>query len=535
MFVGSLVNPLLSKFCDVAMPAILQTGPFFEYVYHYCIRLEFQGRGTPHIHIAVWAIPRPGVKLAGRTGNAHESPLVTLLETLFNCRIDVQAGSGFLNYINGYTTKANESLHLKMSEHFKAEHGNAIWCQTYRLLCKHAPLLPEVFIAMQGWPHMHRSFNTDVMYAIKPGLVVETGTDGNDTQKLYRTYCKPLVLRTALVKHSFAHYARHWKWDSSGEAKKRHHTEKKPITAIGIRFSFEMHDNFIGEFATMFFPHSDMRTFATPQTPELLQYTRFYRAAMDYLLGLRWESETIIYLGPQRFSKDAFPLETHLPSSTATGNLVYEDAHEAADYLEFCLQVDLCRRVGPNRRETFKQRIKAIRLLHQHATQCTDPVAMAALWNRKRATELQAIEWSPAQKKILDTVAGLLLLADADEVASKVRQLFIEGEPGTGKSEVLVHVAYNAAIRGAKVLVLCPTGTLVHAYRERIPEHPNIVIDTLHSGLAFKRDYDKVVEYCPPSTLRKYDLILLDEASQIDQDSQEKLCMELAQVAPFAH
>ena len=118
---------------------------------------------------------------------------------------------------------------------------------------------------------MTRSFNTDVVYAIKPGLVSEAATDGNETQKLYRTYCQPFVLRTALVKHSFAHYARQWQWDSSsGAAKKRHHTVKKPITAIGIRFSFEMHDNYIGEFATMFFPHSDIKTFTITQTPELM-------------------------------------------------------------------------------------------------------------------------------------------------------------------------------------------------------------------------------------------------------------------------
>ena len=118
---------------------------------------------------------------------------------------------------------------------------------------------------------MHRSFNTDVVYAIKPGLVSLDGTDGNETQKLYRTYCKQLVLRTVLVKTSFAHYARHWAWsEKDTAAKQRKHTNKKPITAVGIRFSFEMQDNFIGEFATMFFPHSDIKTFAMSTSPELL-------------------------------------------------------------------------------------------------------------------------------------------------------------------------------------------------------------------------------------------------------------------------
>ena len=87
---------------------------------------------------------------------------------------------------------------------------------------------------------------------------------------------------------------------------------------------------------------------------------------------------------------DDNPFERNIVRENLPAICVPELPEDPADYLEFCLQVDLCRRVGPNRRETFKQRIKAIRLLHQHATQCTDPVAMAALWNRKRATELQA-------------------------------------------------------------------------------------------------------------------------------------------------
>ena len=149
---------------------------------------------------------------------------------------------------------------------------NAVWCHTYRLLCKHAPLIPEVFIAMAGLPHMLRSFNTDVAYAIKPGLVTMQGEEGNETQKLYRTYCRPVVARSALVECNFAEYARKWQWNEKEKtAKRRLHTEKKPITAIGIRFSYEMLDNYIGEFATMFWPHSDMKTFTMAASPELMQ------------------------------------------------------------------------------------------------------------------------------------------------------------------------------------------------------------------------------------------------------------------------
>ena len=296
-----------------------------------------------------------------------------------------------------------------------------------------------------------------------------------------------------------------------------------------------MLDNFIGEFAIMFWPHSDIKTVTIAASAELMQYTKFYRSTMEFLTSLRWESQTIVYAGRQRMATQAFP--PGLPEYSEKDRLVYYDAakdtndfNSAADYLEFCWRVDLARRVGPNRRETFAQRIKAIRLLHQHATLCEDKSALAEKWNRQRATQLSAVVWSPEQQLIINTVAGLLLLDDAQLVEDSNRKLFVEGDPGTGKSEVLVHMAHAAAIGGAKVLVLCPTGTLVHAYRERIPEHPNITIETLHSGLSLKREYDKVVDYCPPGKLRKYDLIILDEASQIDSKTYEMLRMAIAEL-----
>ena len=96
------------------------------------------------------------------------------------------------------------------------------------------------------------------------------------------------------------------------------------------------------------------------------------------------------------------------------------------------------------------------------------------------------------------------------------RHLFLTGEPGSGKSEVIVHAACAAAKSGACVLALCPTGTLVHSYRDRLPDVDNIVVETIHSGFAIQRQYDKLVDYAPPSRLRRYDLILVDEASQIE-------------------
>ena len=47
------------------MKGLLKTNELFEEVYDYCIRVEFQGRGTLHIHVIAWAILQPGVEIAG--------------------------------------------------------------------------------------------------------------------------------------------------------------------------------------------------------------------------------------------------------------------------------------------------------------------------------------------------------------------------------------------------------------------------------------------------------------------------------------
>ena len=85
-----------------------------------------------------------------------------------------------------------------------------------------------------------------------------------------------------------------------------------------------------------------------------------------------------------------------------------------------------------------------------------------------------------------------------------------------------------------KVLLMCPTGTLVHAYRERLPAHPNITVETIHSATVMVRDQDQVVMYAPPSRLRQYELFLIDEGSQIDDPVAIRLRMALSEL-PHRH
>ena len=98
----------------------------------------------------------------------------------------------------------------------------------------------------------------------------------------------------------------------------------------------------------------------------------------------------------------------------------------------------------------------------------------------------------------------------------------MQGKPGSGKTEVLCETAQRAATAGLRVLILGPTGTLVHTYKTKV-QHDNISVETIHSAWHIYRRADTVVDYAPPSRLRLYDLFIIDEASQIEDSVAVRL------------
>ena len=152
--------------------------------------------------------------------------------------------------------------------------------------------------------------------------------------------------------------------------------------------------------------------------------------------------------------------------------------------------------------------------------------------NRRRATDLAQVDFPPEQKEVLSHVEDLLA-EDGSTLAaatSELRYIYVSGEPGTGKTEVMIHACPRAALSGCHVLIMCPTGTLVHSYRDWVPDHPNIIVETIHSALVLKRWYDAAVQYAPPSRLRRYDLIMIDGVAQTDDDLLEKLRMAITEL-----
>ena len=94
----------LRRAAEICLPAFLasRTGHKFFKVFEWVCKTEYEGRGTPHWHIAAWVVCYGYLgMLAGRTGTSVVSAFVKFLAALFQCEIDVHVGNGRLNYISG--------------------------------------------------------------------------------------------------------------------------------------------------------------------------------------------------------------------------------------------------------------------------------------------------------------------------------------------------------------------------------------------------------------------------------------------------
>ena len=224
----------------------------FKEIYEWVLRIEFQGRGTLHIHLAMWCILLANYVVKGRTGEVHLSKLVTILEEAFGARVDVQIGSGYLNYINGYTAKAADALNFTMKEHLQKDRPSP-WLVAYRMHCKRAVAVPELYHELAGLAQMVRSFQATTVVAPIPGPRSSAIRASQRSQVLYEAY---LQSRSG---GSFLCYCRCHYVDKDGVHLRTHgrgHASGKGTMAVGVKFHYELLDLYHGEFATMFFPHA---------------------------------------------------------------------------------------------------------------------------------------------------------------------------------------------------------------------------------------------------------------------------------------
>jgi hypothetical protein len=125
-------------------------GTKYFVVFEWVMKTEYQGRGTPHWHIAAWIVSFGLLSfLAGRTGTAVVSAFVKFLEVLFMCQIDVQIGNGRINYISGYVSKDHDAVDVGLGEYVQKD-ALTSWLATFRLLSKGTPCILFISIEPQS-------------------------------------------------------------------------------------------------------------------------------------------------------------------------------------------------------------------------------------------------------------------------------------------------------------------------------------------------------------------------------------------------
>ena len=483
-----------------------------ERVKDYSMRFEFQGRGTVHVHVVAWVDLKTDLlrseeeaarRLCGVSGQPHDSKLVAFLERIFKGSVDVQVGRGehcLLRYVTGYVSKASDSLRFNRRESESAQGAQhaTVWKQIYRMLCKKAPLEPEMVLEIAGAPLMVSSYRGDYVYAPIPGHrdVV------NNSRHLYNAYQQVMAKLPDDQLVSYIQWAREHRCEPikpRNEGEPYSYKVKvrgvvgagadKLRCALGVRFPWERLDIFIGAYCAMFIPHRSEDEFVLSEeeaanTPE---GTRFLRAAL------------------------------RLPRYGNNLELLKDD-----------LKPELrLRGVSSDNQLTFFARLNACKLL---LDACRSGIVDPASWSARRPTTLPVRAWSPQQQAVLDAVAEGLSVVDAN-VPANSRFLHVTGGPGTGKTEVVVQCAVNAATEDeARVLIGCPIGALLDTYRLRLPPRLNIVVETIHSAFRITRWRDQV--YVPPGRLRQYDLIIFDEVSQIDAHVWEEVRTALDELVP---
>ena len=321
----------------------LLNSSFFKKCYHYVIRYEFQGRGTLHLHIAAWVLPDDARPIASLVGQSRKkaSPLVDLLEELCHASIDVQEGSGHLNYINGYTTKASDALNFCIKP-YAAKKVDHKWLTTYRLLSKCTPLIPEVITSFGQLPHMRRSFHVGTLYPPaqhRRGEVMRK--EPNTSDKLYDAYLAEMA-RQDMATMTLVQFARQWHM-LEGKLSKR----SLETTAVGVRYRFELNDLFLGEFAVTMMPHSSKYCFLS-EDKAVLTHTDHYVGVMNFLMLLSW-TENGNLQSDGKYAATAFP--QRLPAGQP-GAKVFETQLQAHVYLQRCIVKDLeMRSIGNGRRK----------------------------------------------------------------------------------------------------------------------------------------------------------------------------------------
>lgn len=144
--------------------------------------------------------------------------------------------------------------------------GSSAWQQVYRLLCKRAPLLPEIAVEFATLPLMDESFRGTTVFAPIPGSTVQNASRDQYLGFLARDKWASLVAEGDLEpgeQWRFVDWARCFeavrpdgrRGDLRVKRRGGGAVAKKGRCAPGIHFPYELLGIFIGAWCAMMVPH----------------------------------------------------------------------------------------------------------------------------------------------------------------------------------------------------------------------------------------------------------------------------------------
>ena len=138
-----------------------------------------------------------------------------------------------------------------------------------------------------------------------------------------------------------------------------------------------------------------------------------------------------------------------------------------------------------DRLRCFKYKQQANFLLMQKVSRCTDDLEYEQLrqhWDTVNRPKYRDFKWSTNQYEALKLIDERLAYDDEEEKAKSTRFMYIAGSPGSGKSACILEAALRACRNGMRVLIVCPTGQLVHSFKSQLPEVDGVTYPGRHDA-----------------------------------------------------
>jgi len=367
-------------------------------------------------------------------------------------------------------------------------------------------------------PMVKHSFSGVTLFAPIPGSrATNSSRDHYNTYQFYLTEDSDVC--GCSKKMSYMQWLRRYRVVDAEKKIVRRRTASGPAKnacAVAMSFPFELLDIYVGAYAASFLEGMPEYRLLPNSDKDADHYNRSFHAEV-----CRRKS----FAAPEgcRHLKAVLCLDEF--QQTGADPMVFNP--DVPRFLESMTNEFLFRGMGEDRIATFRARIHACTLL---LLSVRDGREDPAMWTARRVKLPPQRSWSPEQQDVLNKISMGTNISDATSMQESNRILHICGGPGTGKTEVVIAAAHQALDDGCRVLIAGPIGLLVSMYRKRLPATDNLTMETLHSAFRIVRDEDAA--YSPPGRLRRYDLIIIDEVSQIDGIVWSKLKTALGELAP---